>query len=70
MLLLALVLLVPGLGRAAYTRRESVFFYPSKLDCLVRVQWPEDPGKATELARALDPLLSKSSVAAAPAVEP
>lgn len=57
---------VKDLGRDAYTRGDHVFFYPSKLDCLARVIWPDDAGKATEVARALDPHLTTSVVAAAP----
>ncbi|HEU5058900.1 MAG TPA: hypothetical protein VFU21_20345 [Kofleriaceae bacterium] len=55
-----------GVGRAAYTREDHVFFYPSKLDCLARVIAPGDPAKAAALARAVDAHLSKATVTAAP----
>ena len=53
---------IAGLGRAAYSRADGVFFYPSKLDCLVRVVWPGDTARGVAISRALDPLLSKASV--------
>jgi hypothetical protein len=58
---------VPGVGRAAYARGDHLFFYPSRLDCLARVIWPADPGKAAALARAVDAHLSVDTVTAAPA---
>jgi hypothetical protein len=58
---------IDGLGRGAYARADHVFFYPSKLDCLARVIWPADAQKAAAVARALDPLWSKSTVSAPPA---
>jgi hypothetical protein len=53
---------IAKLGRGGYSRRDHVFFYPSKLDCLARVIWPDDPGKGAAVARALDPHLSRSTV--------
>jgi hypothetical protein len=57
---------IKGLGRDAYLRGDHVFFYPAKLDCLARVIWPNDPAKATALAKAVEPNLSKATVSPAP----
>jgi hypothetical protein len=57
---------VKDLGRGGYLRGDHVFFYPAKLDCLARVIWPNDPAKATAVAKALDPHLSKATVSPAP----
>ena len=57
---------IAGVGRAAYARGDHLFFYPSKLDCLARVIWPDDPARAAALAKAVDAHLSKDTVAAAP----
>lgn len=57
---------VKDLGRGGYVRGDHVFFYPAKLDCLARVIWPDDPAKATAVAKALDPHLSKATVSPAP----
>lgn len=58
---------VEGLGRAAYSKNDHVFFYPSKLDCLARVIWPGDPAKGAVVARNLDSHLSKATVTPSPA---
>jgi hypothetical protein len=54
---------IAGLGRAAYSRADGVFFYPTRLDCLVRVVWPADTARGVAISRALDPHLSRASVA-------
>jgi hypothetical protein len=58
---------IKDLGRGGYLRGDHVFFYPAKLDCLARVIWPDEPAKATAVARAVDAHLSKSTVSPAPA---
>lgn len=58
---------IADLGRGGYARGDHVFFYPAKLDCLARVIWPGDPAKATAVAKALEPHLTKAAVSPSPA---
>ncbi len=60
---------IADLGRGGYARGDHVFFYPAKLDCLARVIWPDDPAKATAVAKAVEAHLSKATVSAGPVPE-